>query len=175
MSSTRAVVVSVSVVVLAALASACETTEKACTAESSGFGAQTRLRQRVLSEPVSREECRPRLETIRSDSELRSAYEAMGVAILNPDGGESAPEAMRLPIVDWEKQTVLLREATDAQSISWIVIEGDTLTVGTQGCVSAGTGACAATLVVVPAVATKAKGHSCGSIACDAIVQDLPP
>jgi hypothetical protein len=110
--------------------------------------------------------CNPHVEAITSADDLRRAYEAAGIPLTDPDGGASAPGAMALPAVDFTKESVIIREALDTQSVSWMVVSGSTVTLGTQGCLGAGSGACVFQAIAIDALATKAEGYACKDVSC---------
>ena len=148
---------------------ACAPEQSACTPESSGHGGERTLVRRDLQGVADKPMCNPHVEAIVTADDLRRAYEASGQPISDPDGGASAPGAIGLPAVDFTKESVILREATDAQGVAWMVVTGTTATVGTQGCVGAGSGACVVQVVAVDALLTKADGYSCENIRCGGI------
>ena len=147
---------------------ACAPDQTVCTADSSGHGGERALVRRDLPGLADKPGCNPHLVAITSADDLRRAYEAAGIAITDPDGGAAAPGAMALPAVDFTKESVIIREALDDQSVSWMVVSGTTATVGTQGCTAAGTGVCVFQAIAVDALVTKADGYSCKNINCGA-------
>ena len=145
---------------------ACTPEQKACTAESSGHAGERALVRRDLPGSTDKPSCNPHVVAITSAADLRRAYEEAGIPIADPDGGASLANAMALPSVDFTKESVIIREATDAQGIAWMVVNGTTATVGTQGCTGAGTGVCAFQVMAVDAVVTKADGYACDDLNC---------
>jgi hypothetical protein len=145
---------------------ACAPKQSVCTADSTGHGGQRALVRRDLPGLADKPNCNPHVEAITSADDLRRAYEAAGIPITDPDGGASAPGAMALPAVDFTKESVIIREATDAQGLSWMVVSGSTATLGTQGCLAAGTGVCVFHVIAVDALVTKADGYACENINC---------
>jgi hypothetical protein len=144
----------------------CAPEQSACTAESTGHGGQRALVRRDLPGLPDKAGCNPHVEAVTSADDLRRAYEQAGIPISDPDGGASAPSAMALPGVDFTRESVIIREATDTQAVSWLVVSGSTVTVGTQGCVGAATGACVFQAFAVDALVTKAVGYACDDISC---------
>jgi hypothetical protein len=145
---------------------ACAPEQSVCTPDNTGHGGQRTLTRRDLPGVADKPTCNPHVEAIATADDLRRAYEAEGLPVADPDGGASAPGAIALPAVDFTRESVILREATDAQPIVWMVVTGSTATVGTQGCVGAGTGACVVQLIAVDALLTKADGYSCEDLRC---------
>ena len=166
----RLVTGAVALLVLAAVPAsvilACAPEQPVCTPDSTGHGGQRALARRALPGSLDKANCNPHVEAITSADDLRRAYEAAGIAITDPDGGASAPGAMALPAVDFTKESVIIREATDAQAVSWMVVSGSTVTVGTQGCLGADTGACVFQAIAVDALATKVEGFACADVSC---------
>jgi hypothetical protein len=145
---------------------ACAPEQKVCTADNTGHGGQRALVRRDLAGLTDKPACNAHVVAITSADDLRRAYEEAGIPIADADAGVSAPNAIALPAVDFTKESVIIREATDAQGISWMVVSGTTATVGTQGCKASGTGACAFQVIAVDAVLTEANGYSCEDINC---------
>jgi hypothetical protein len=145
---------------------ACAPEQSVCTPESTGHGGQRTLTRRDLPGVADKPSCNPHVEALSTADDLRRAYEAVGQPISDPDGGVSAPGAIALPAVDFTTESVILREDTDGPGVAWMVVTGSTATVGTQGCVGAGTGTCVVKLVAVDALLTKADGYSCEDIKC---------
>ena len=148
------------------LATACQSSQSPCTPESSGFGAQTRITtRRALPGLDLKATCQPRVKTIRSDADLRTAYTDIGVKLLDATG-HGVKGSIALPKVDWSTETVVLREATHEQDVSWIVTDGTNVTLGTQGCTGAGAPTCGVTMFAVPAIVTTAAAYACTDIGC---------
>lgn len=166
----RLVTGAVALLVLAAVPAsiflACAPDQSVCTADNSGHGGQRAVVRRDLPGLADKGNCNPHVEAITSADDLRRAYEAAGLPVEDPDGGASAPGAMALPAVDFTKESVIIREASDTQSVSWMVVSGSTVTVGTQGCVGAGGGACVFQAFAVDALVTKADGYACEDVKC---------
>lgn len=149
------------------LATACQSSTHPCTPESSGFGAQKQVTTRRELPGVDRKEsCQPRVIVIRNDADLRRAYTEVGVKLVDPSAVDQPPDAIALPAVDWSVESVVLREATHVQSVSWIVVEGQTVTLGTQGCVGGGDLLCGVTMLAIPAIVTVGAAHACEDIGC---------
>ena len=166
----RAVVAAAVLVVLAAIPAwgflACAPDQSVCTADNTGHGGERALVRRALPGLADKPNCNAHVEAITSADDLRHAYEAAGMPIVDPDGGAAAPGAIALPDVDFTKESVIIREALDSQSVSWMAVSGSTATVGTQGCIANGTGACVFQVFAVDALLTKADGYSCKDINC---------
>lgn len=145
---------------------ACAPEQTVCTADNSGHGGERPLVRRDLPGIADKPTCNPHVQAIGSVDDLRRAYEAEGLPIADPDGGASAPGAIALPAVDFTKESVIVREATDAQPVAWMAVTGSNATIGTQGCVGAGTGACIVQFFAVDALLTKADGFSCEDVKC---------
>jgi hypothetical protein len=145
---------------------ACAPDQKACTADNTGHEGQRALVRRDLPGLADKPACNPHVTAITNADDLRRAYEQAGIPITDADAGAPAPGSMALPEVDFTKESVIVREDTDAQGIAWMVVSGTTATVGTQGCKAAGTGACKLQVIAVDAVLTKADGYSCEDINC---------
>jgi hypothetical protein len=150
---------------------ACAPDQSVCTPDNTGHGGQRALVRRDLPGLADKANCNPHVEAITSADDLRRVYEAAGIPIADPDGGASAPGAMALPAVDFTKESVIIREATDTQSLSWMVVSGGTVTVGTQGCVGVGTGACVFQVLAVDALVTRADGYACEDVKCGGVGQ----
>lgn len=161
-------------IVLAGLAAspffACAPEQKICTADNTGHAGERALTRRDLPGLADKPSCNPHVAAITSADDLRRAYEEAGIPIADADGGASAPNAMALPSVDFTKESVIVREATDAQGIAWMVVSGSTATVGTQGCAAGGSGTCVFQVIAVDAVLTHADGYSCEAISCGALL-----
>lgn len=152
-----------------ALWSACQSSQEACTPESSGFGGQRRVTtSRDLPGVDRKDTCQPRVKVIRSDVELRTAYAEIGVSLVDLGGHKLTPDSIPLPKVDWLKESVVLREATHLQNVSWIVVDGSNVTLGTQGCAGVGDQACGVTMIAIPGIVTTAAAHACTDISCGA-------
>jgi len=147
---------------------ACAPEQKACTADNSGHGGQRALARRDLPGLTDKPSCNPHVAAVTNADALRQAYEQAGIPITDADAAAPAPapNAMALPAVDFTKESVIIREATDAQGIAWMVVSGTTATVGTQGCKATGTGACTFQVIAVDAILTEADGYSCEDINC---------
>ncbi len=147
---------------------ACGADQAVCTPENSGHGADRTLTRRDLPGIPDKKVCEPHLVAITSSDDLRRAYETAGLPISDPDGGTSAPGAIPLPPVDFTKESVIIREDIDTQSLSWLSVNGmNEVTAGTQGCRGAGVGACVFNVVAVDAAnVTKASAYSCEDISC---------
>lgn len=148
------------------LASACQSNQEACTPESSGFGGQRQVTSRDLPGLDRKDTCQPRVKVIRSDVELRSAYAEIGVNLVDLAGHKTTPNAIPLPKVDWLKESVVLREATHLQNVSWVVVDGANVTLGTQGCLGVGDQACGVTMLAIPGILATAAAHACTDIGC---------
>ena len=145
---------------------ACAPDQKVCTADSSGHGGERALVQRALPGLMDKPTCNPHVVAITNADDLRRAYDQAGIPITDRDGGMAAPNAMALPAVDFTKESVIIREATDAQGISWMSVSGTTATVGTQGCIATGGETCVFQVIAVDAVLTTANTYSCEDINC---------
>jgi hypothetical protein len=155
------------------LSAACAPQQMLCTADSAGLGDQRALMRRDLPGLAPKMgDCNARLLVVRSDDDLRRAYEGIGVpvngATSTSDAGAAA-SPIDLPPVDWSRESVLLREATDAQAIRWMVVKDGKVTVGTQGCAGAGlvtATTCQVEMIAIDAVVSEAKLYSCDSVTC---------
>jgi hypothetical protein len=163
---TGAVAMLVLAAVPASIILACAPEQSVCTPDNSGHGGERALVRRELPGLADKPNCNPHVAAITTADDLRRAYEAAGIPVSDPDGGASAPGAMAFPAVDFTKESVIIREAVDTQSVSWMVVGGSTVTVGTQGCVGAGSGACVFQVIAVDTLATKAEGYSCQDLKC---------
>ncbi len=87
-----------------------------------------------------------------------------GVAII----GSSSPQtdAIQLPAVDYATETVILREESHAHPATWLVTDGDTITIGSQGCAGGGDGLCRLEVFAVDAIVTKAAAYACDEVGC---------
>jgi hypothetical protein len=145
---------------------ACAPDQKVCTADNSGHGGERALVRRDLPGLDAKSTCNPHIVAVTNADDLRRAYEDAGIPIADPDAGTPPAGATALPAVDFTKESVIIREATDAQGIAWMTVSGTTATVGTQGCKAQGTGACKLQVIAVDAVLTEADGYSCEDINC---------
>ena len=149
---------------------ACAPDQQVCTADNTGHGGQRALVRRDLPGLADKPACNPHVVAVTNADDLRRAYEQAGIPISDADAGADAgapaPNAIALPAVDFTKESVIIREATDAQGIAWMAVSGTTATVGTQGCKLTGTGACLFQVIAVDAVLTEADGYSCEDINC---------
>lgn len=154
------------VVALLIAAAACASTREICTPANSGYGDSPRLVRRDFPEVTPKNACNPHVQVIRSNAELQRAYEEAGVAIASADGGSSPPDAIALPTVDFSRETVVFREATDRHPLSWVISKDGTITIGSQACDQAGTNACTIQVFAVETIAAGAETHECASITC---------
>jgi hypothetical protein len=156
---------------------ACAKAETLCTPENSGVGGQPRVVFAELPGTTDKATCDPHLEIVRTEADLRRVYLAAGVPLAGEaDAGPPSEEQLALPAVDFTQQVVLVREATDDQSVAWVVAQGDALTVGTQGCIGFGSGTCRTqffTLDIAGSRPTTATAHACENIGCGGPPQNL--
>ena len=145
---------------------ACAPDQQVCTADNTGHGGERALVRRDLPGLANKPACNPHVTAVTNADDLRRAYEQAGIAIADADGGAPAPNAIALPDVDFTKESVIIREATDAQGIVWMAVSGTTATVGTQGCKTLAPPTCVFQAIAVDAVLTQANGYSCQDITC---------
>ncbi|CAN5763607.1 hypothetical protein BH11MYX4_BH11MYX4_22430 [soil metagenome] len=150
----------------ALVAPACMKEPKLCTPASAGLGDQRTVVRRELPGLATKSDCSPHVEILRSADDLRAAYQRLGVAIIG-DGGPTSSGAVELPSVDFTTETVVLREETDLHPVSWMVTEGDLVTIGSQGCAT-GAEVCSVAVLAIDARVTKAEAYSCEALGCTA-------
>ncbi|MBX3260954.1 MAG: hypothetical protein KIS78_14665 [Labilithrix sp.] len=142
-----------------------------CTPEEFDLGGAARLTPRTLQgRPASAEACeRPRVVVIRSEDELRRLYDELAGA--TPDAGATSD----VPAVDFARESVIVREGSAQEGISWIVARGDTGVLGLLSCMGLVTPSCVVDVVAVPALLTSAETRKCDAVACGGLQAPPPP
>ena len=70
--------------------------------------------------------------------------------------------------MDWSRETVVVRESVDNNSVAWMVFERGVITLGTRACVNL-VGTCRVEVFAVAAVAaevTSIDEHACEGLNC---------
>jgi hypothetical protein len=131
--------------------------QPSCSAEKSGFSSSEEVTPRALpSRAADQNACNPHLTLVTNADDLAKAYAALS---LEEDAGVAPPA------VDFTHETVVVREDTLAQGVSWVAVRGSVVTLGLQGCLTPADG-CTTTIFAVPAVVTSINTQSCDPVSC---------
>jgi hypothetical protein len=132
-----------------------------CSPEKAGFASSEQVTPRALPsrDAVPGNPCNPHVSVIRTEADLAQAYAAIALEEDAGDGGVAPP------VVDFTRETVIVREATLDQGISWVAVRGTVVTLGLQGCYAPPDG-CATTVIAVPAIVATFDTRSCDAVGC---------
>lgn len=129
-----------------------------CSPQSEGFGDAVSITRTTLFEGErTKGTCRPRLEVLQTDDDLKRARDELDLGELNH--------------VDFARERVVLRESGRERAIRWVVSRGDALTVGTEGCTGAFGDGCLIELIKITTTTANATAtdYACPGLPCGSI------
>ncbi|MBX3216956.1 MAG: hypothetical protein KF850_33295 [Labilithrix sp.] len=150
-----------------------------CTPEEFDLGGATRVTPRDLPGlAATSAACKnPRVDVVSSDDELRRLYDDMTVeAEAAVDAGESvSPPPTDLPVVDFTRERVIVREGPAHEGISWVVAQRETAVLGLLSCMGLAIPSCVVNVIAVPAQVSSVETRKCDAVACGGLQAPLPP